>query len=170
MEDDYDLGALKKPKRKNSRAKGSTFERGVSKQLNERFNVKVFSRTPGSGAYATTHNLPEHLQIHGDIITPQEFKYTLELKKGYNDVSLYNLYDYSSTFWNFWAQAEKDAGKSRKAPMLIFKQDRKPTLAMVHASAGFTSTKFIQLHKDDELLNLYFFDDILQEDTSLWFG
>lgn len=170
MEDDFDLGPLKKPKRKNSRAKGSTFERETAKRLNERFEVKTFSRTPGSGAYATTHNLPEHLQIHGDIISPQEFKYTLELKKGYNSINLYDLFNYSSTFWDFWAQAEKDAKKSRKTPMLIFKQDRKPTLAMVSVDAGFTSSTYIQLHKEDEEYRLYFFDEILQEPTDLWFG
>lgn len=168
MQDDYDLGPLKKPKRKNSRAKGSTFERSVAKQLNERFDTKVFSRTPGSGAFATTHNLPEHLKIHGDIITTEGFRYTLELKKGYNQVSLYDLFNYSSTFWDFWAQAVKDAGKSKKMPMLIFKQDRKPTLAMVCVEAGFTSDNYIQLHKGSEEYRLYHFDEILQEDSIRW--
>ena len=58
MEDSYDFEKLrKKPKRKNSKAKGSAFERKVAKILNEHFETTDFQRSPGSGAYATTHNL-----------------------------------------------------------------------------------------------------------------
>jgi len=99
MKDDYDLSQLrKKPKRKNSRTKGNTFERQVAKILNDRFKTTEFSRSPGSGAFATTHSLPEHLKIYGDLITPQKFKYCIECKKGYNNLNLYSLYNYSSDF------------------------------------------------------------------------
>jgi Holliday junction resolvase len=74
MKDNYDISKLNKKKKKvNSRAKGSTFERQIAKILNERFNTSEFSRTPGSGAFATTHSLPDHLKIYGDLITPQNF-------------------------------------------------------------------------------------------------
>ena len=87
MEDSYDFEKLrKKPKRKNSKAKGSAFERKVAKILNEHFETPDFQRSPGSGAYATTHNLPDHLKIYGDLITPKNFIYTIECKKGYNDL------------------------------------------------------------------------------------
>jgi len=47
MQDDYDLKKLRdKPKRKNSRAKGSRFELKLVKDLNEHFNTKDFARTP----------------------------------------------------------------------------------------------------------------------------
>ncbi len=94
MEDNYDISPLKKKKRKNSRAKGSTFERSIAKTLNDRFNTSEFSRSPGSGAFATTHTLPDHLKIYGDLITPQNFKYCIECKKGYNNQNLYSLYNY----------------------------------------------------------------------------
>ena len=84
MKDDYDLTKLlaKKGKKKlNSKAKGSRFERKISDMLNERFKTKDFCRTPGSGAFATTHSLPDHLRIYGDLITPKNFKFILELKK-----------------------------------------------------------------------------------------
>ena len=56
MEDNYDLSKLKsKKKRKNSRAKGNAFERKIAETLNKRFNTKEFCRTPGSGAFATSH-------------------------------------------------------------------------------------------------------------------
>ena len=81
---------------------------------------------------------------------------------------MYSLFDYNSTFWGFWDQAVRDATKSCKMPMLIFKQDRKPTLAMVCVEAGFTSDNYIQLHKGSEEYRLYHFDEILQEDTIRW--
>ena len=63
----------------NSRRKGSNFERAIAKKLNGRFETEEFCRTPGSGAFGTTHkNLPDHLKIHGDLITPERFLYVIE--------------------------------------------------------------------------------------------
>ena len=99
MEDNYDISKLKKKKKVNSRTKGASFERQIATMLNKRFNTKEFSRTPGSGAFATTHNLPEHLKLHGDLITPKNFRYCIECKKGYNKENLYSLDNYRSDFW-----------------------------------------------------------------------
>jgi Holliday junction resolvase len=96
MEDNFDISGLKKKKKVNSRTKGSTFERQIAKKLNERFNTTEFMRSPGSGAFASTHTLPEHLKIHGDLITPKNFKFCIECKKGYNKENLYSLYNNSS--------------------------------------------------------------------------
>ena len=66
IDDILSHGEFGKKKRINSRRKGNAFERKMASQLNERFGTKEFARTPGSGAYATTHqNLPEHLKILG---------------------------------------------------------------------------------------------------------
>ena len=82
------FGEFSKKKRVNSKRKGSNFERKIAKILNERLNTKEFSRTPGSGAFATTHkNLPENLRIQGDLITPTSFPFVVECKNGY-DVQL----------------------------------------------------------------------------------
>ena len=131
MEDNYDFSVLKKKKKENSRAKGSTFERSIAKMFNDRFKTAEFSRTPGSGAFATTHSLPDYLKIYGDLITPMNFKYCIECKKGYNKENLYSLYNYSSDFWKFVDQCEKDSEKCQKIPMVIFKQDRQKILAIV---------------------------------------
>ena len=112
MKDNYDLTQLrKKPKRKNSRNKGNTFERHIAKLLNDRFKTEEFSRSPGSGAFATTHKVPDHLKIYGDLLTPQKFKFCIECKKGYNNQNLYSLYNYSSEIWKFIEQSEKDSEK-----------------------------------------------------------
>jgi Holliday junction resolvase len=74
----YDLleKDLKKP-RKNSKRKGANFERKVVKILEERFD-HPFSRTPGSGAFATTHKTVQDMS--GDIIVPAGFRFCIEAK------------------------------------------------------------------------------------------
>jgi len=168
MEDNYDFSALKKKKRVNSRAKGSSFERAVAKILNDRFNTTEFSRTPGSGAFATTHTLPDHLKIYGDLITPLNFKYCIECKKGYNKENLYSLYNYSSDFWKFVDQCEKDSEKCHKIPMVIFKQDRQKTLAIVPYNILYKSNNYIEIHKEEKTYRVYLFDDLLKELDYFW--
>jgi len=171
MEDNYDISALKKKKRVNSRTKGNTFERQIAKLLNDRFNTTEFSRTPGSGAFATTHTLPDHLKIYGDLITPQNFKYCIECKKGYNNENLYSLYNYSSAFWGFLDQCEKDSKKCCKIPMVIFKQDRQPTLAIVPSYVHYNSNpiKYIQIMKSDLVkYNIYLLEDLLKQSDFCW--
>lgn len=168
MKDNYDISALKKKKKVNSRAKGSTFERQIAKILNDRLGTTEFSRTPGSGAFATTHTLPDHLKIYGDLITPQNFKYCLECKKGYNNQNLYSLYNHSSDFWKFIEQCQKDSEKCGKIPMVIFKQDRQPTLAIIPSHVVVESNNYIEIHKESQYYRVYMFDDLLQENDSIW--
>ena len=180
MEDNYDLKKLRqKPKRKNSRAKGHGFERDVAKLLNDRFDTTEFSRTPGSGAFATTHTLPAHLKIYGDLITPYKFKYCIECKKGYNNINLYSLYNNSSEVWDFLRQTEKDSKKCGRIPMMILKQDRKPILAFIpsykanktihglsYTSISYKKDKF---HAGQDW-NIYKFGDLLGLDDNVWLG
>jgi hypothetical protein len=174
MDDNYDISALKKKKRVNSRTKGSTFERQIAKALNNRFNTTEFSRTPGSGAFATTHTLPDHLKIYGDLITPKDFKFCIECKKGYNKENLYSLYNYSSDLWGFLDQCEKDSDKCDKIPMVIFKQDRHPTLAIVPDSVKpINPFPYIEIHKRQGFYKasyrIYKFDQLLKDLDSIWF-
>ena len=174
MEDNYDISALKKKKRKNSKAKGSTFERNIAKILNDRFNTSEFSRSPGSGAFATTHTLPEHLKIYGDLITPQNFKYCIECKKGYNNLNLYSLYNYSSEWWGFLEQCEKDSDKCGRIPMVIFKQDRQPTLAIVPSHVQTNKLQpYIEIRKEEDaftvkVFRIYKLEDLLDDYDSFW--
>ena len=144
MDDIFDISKLKKKKKVNSRTKGSSFERQICKSFNSRFNTKEFCRSPGSGAFATTHSLPKHLKIYGDLITPINFKYCIECKKGYNKENLYSLYNYRSSFWKFIDQCEKDSEKCGKVPMVIFKQDRQPILTIVPEYISFDLNNYIE--------------------------
>ena len=172
MKDDYDISPLKKKKKVNSRAKGSSFERQVAKLLNDRLNTTEFSRTPGSGAFATTHSLPDHLKIYGDLITPQNFRYCIECKKGYNNQNLYSLYNDSSEFWKFIEQCHKDSKKCGKLPMVIFKQDRQPTLLIIpHYVRVNKEYHYIQIEdiKTQDKYKIYLFDEIIKaEPDQFW--
>ena len=134
LQDSYDLNLIKeklsKKKKINSRSKGNTFERKICSLLNDRFNTTEFARTPGSGAFATTHSLPEHLKVHGDLITPLKFKYIIECKKGYNKVSISSLFNKSSELWDFITKAERDSVNAKKDFIIIFQQDRQPTVTI----------------------------------------
>ena len=70
-------GEFKKKKRVNSRRKGNAFEREIAKLLNTRFNTTDFCRSPGSGAFATTHLLPQYMKVYGDLITPENFNFRM---------------------------------------------------------------------------------------------
>ena len=170
MKDNYDLTNLrKKNTRKNSRTKGNSFERQISKALNDRFRTTEFSRSPGSGAFATTHTLPEHLKIYGDLITPQKFRFCIECKKGYNNQNLYSLYNYKSEVWKFIEQSEKDSAKCNLIPMVIFKQDRQPALAIIPQAVVVTEDiKYIEIHNKKHY-RVYLFDELLKCWDSMWF-
>ena len=133
MEDDYDLSKLVKNKKKrlNSKNKGNTFQRKIAQMLNEHFATTDFAPTPGSGAFATTHNLPAHLQIYGDLITPQNFCFVLECKKGYNSENIGSTFTNKSLIREALQQADRDAKKCSKIPMVIFQQDRKDILCII---------------------------------------
>ena len=170
MNDDYDISSLKKKKKVNSRSKGSTFERSIAKVFNEKFNTSEFSRTPGSGAFATTHSLPDHLKIYGDLITPQKFRFCIECKKGYNNINHYSLLDYSSKLWEFIEQCQKDSDKCNKSPMVIFKQDRQKTLAIVDSNSIPNNIyNYIKIEKDNKEYIIYYFDDLIKEGNYYWF-
>lgn len=172
MKDDYDISALKRKKKVNSRTKGSTFERNIAKLLNERLKTTEFSRTPGSGAFATTHSLPDHLKIYGDLITPINFKYCIECKKGYNKESLYSIFNYSSDFWGFVNQCQKDSEKCSKLPLVIFKQDRQPTLAIILSQNSSqpepTKTPYFEINQNRVFYKVCLFDELLKEPDSFW--
>jgi hypothetical protein len=128
--------ALARPKRKNSKAIGNNFQRRVAKLLNEKFETTDFQNTPGSGAYATTHSLPEHLQIWGDLITPLNFAYVIECKFAYEDTiqDFYALINPKSKIYEFIEQVERDAAASNKKPLLIYAQRRKPLVCFIRSN------------------------------------
>ena len=134
MKDVFDLTPLKKTRKKkvNSRAKGNRFENKVAKMLNERFETDEFCRSPGSGAFATTHKLPKHLQLYGDLITPEKFRFVIECKKGYNSEGISELLNPKSNTLSMIAQASRDSVRANKKFLLIVGQDRKDPIVFTN--------------------------------------
>ena len=123
LKDILNHGDFKKKKRVNSRRKGNAFEREIAKLFNTRFGTKDFCRSPGSGAFATTHELPQHIKVHGDLITPQKFKFILECKSGY-DVTFEDIFKPKSDLYKFIEQARRDAKKADKDWLVVYKKTR----------------------------------------------
>ena len=170
LKDNSDLSPLKKKKRKNSKAKGSSFERKVAKILNERFNTNEFARTPGSGAFATTHTLPKHLQIWGDLITPENFKYIFECKSGYNNEGIHSLINPKSRLWGWVTQMERDAESAEKPSILLIYQDRKPIITFIKYKEEIEksiNTYSIVIINNNKYILLYL-TDLLGMDDSLF--
>ena len=169
MKDNFDLANLKAPKKRiNSRSKGSSFERKICNLLNSTFETKEFCRTPGSGAFATTHKLPEHLKIHGDLITPEKFKFTIECKKGYNKENLSSLFSSNSKLAEFISQAKKDSIKANKPFLIIWQQDRTDILCILDKC-------FIPTYRDMKYLTykehiIVRLKDMLNASRGLWFN
>ena len=173
--DSFDLSNLRKKKGKiNSGIKGKAFERKVCEMLNERFQTKDFMRTPGSGAFATAHTLPDHVVIYGDLITPLNFKFTIECKKGYNKESISSLFNDKSNFSEFIKQAEQDSKKANKELLIILAQDRQEPLALVRQQ-GFQNfisefNEYAVLYKYNNLYLILKLKEILKLPTYTFFN
>ena len=130
--DILELGEFGRKKRVNSRNKGNAFERKIAKMLNERFETKEFCRTPGSGAFGTTHkHLPTHIKVHGDLITPQSFRFIIECKNGYN-ILLDDVFNKRSDFWKFIKQAEREGNQVGKEWLLIYQKTRRKPIVVTN--------------------------------------
>lgn len=174
MKDDFDVSKLIRTKKKriNSRTKGNTFENKICKILNEKFNTTDFMRSPGSGAFATSHKLPEHLQIHGDLITPKNFRFTIECKKGYNKESLSSVFNPKSNLISFIEQAETDAKKENKDFILVFAQDRQPIIILINSKILYTYEVDIKISikiKEEEY-TMMLLDDLLRYNNNFFYN
>lgn len=150
---------IKKP-RKNSRRKGANYERKLAKQFEDRFD-QPFMRTPGSGAFATTHRGKGILnEMRGDLIVPQGFKFLIEAKSGYvSHLYMDKLFDPRSKLYEFIRQAKRDAEKAHKEWMVIWKGDRKKDLVFTQHDRFPSSPKVVvntncYMYKLENLINM----------------
>lgn len=111
--------------RKNSRNKGSRFERVIAKAF-EAWTGYKFSRTPGSGGWAKAKD------AMGDLVCTDEkhsrrFPLSIECKN-YQDIKFEHLLLGNKTckIHDFWEQATKDANRAKKLPVLIMRYNSMP--------------------------------------------
>ena len=106
-----------------SRDKGNRLERDVAKQLSEWWGEeKSFRRTPLSGGWDK--------RACGDLIVPERFPFTPELKncEGWELHQL--LTSDKSMLDRHWAQAVGEVGAGKK-PLLIFTRNHQPVFYMM---------------------------------------
>ena len=162
-------------KKGGGKAKGSGFEREISRYLTEWLTGQrkkyYFSRSPGSGALATM--VAANDDISSDIIALQpEAKiicdnFSVECKNGYAEASLdKHLKDNkNNTIEDFWIQVNRDAAKGNKNPMLIFKKKGNNIIWLGIGSSAYDKLKeylfelkFVQLNFANGLETVYLFD------------
>ena len=143
-------------KKLNSKSKGSRIEREIAKKLTERFK-KDFIRTPMSGAYYTLNpgQLTENLS--GDIITPENFKYSIEIK-GRKEITFHKVLN--GAFDEFIEQCEKDAFSVNKLPLIIVKLNNYPPFCLVKNTKS-------DLHYKG--YNILYLDKLLQKPDKFFF-
>jgi hypothetical protein len=126
---------------KTQKQKGNAGELKTAKILMETFSGEKFSRSPNSGAFASTHknalSQEADAMLAGDLICPQNFRFCVEVKSGYR-LDLGDLLDSGnsktkSIMRKFLKQVCTDADRVRLAPMLVYIRDRREPVAIVPA-------------------------------------
>jgi hypothetical protein len=117
-------------------------ERDVVHILNNKFQQMLsqnpswgmFSRTIGSGnrwGQGVILSSQAKQTFSGDIVVPTNFLWTIESKGGYNDVDINAAFDGGHTQIDaFIQQVSDDAGRTNRKPVILWKKDRKPRLAI----------------------------------------
>lgn len=107
----------------NSRSKGNKNERELAK-LFKAWTKKEFARTPSSGGLQWKSS-----NSKGDIVCTTEghyFPFCIEAKN-YKDINFEHLlYLPKPKILEFWAQAERDANKANKIPLLFMRYNGMP--------------------------------------------
>jgi len=124
----------KKKNKVDGKAKGDRTERNLCKFLGKHFGEE-FSKAPGSGARTSqVAYLPEHAKktLTGDICVPEGFKWVIECKGGYeDDMNLTNVCEGVACLDEFIEQVTKDSEYCGRKPIIFWKRNRKPWLAIL---------------------------------------
>lgn len=156
-------------KRKNSSKKGKRAENNLCHIFEKKFEM-IFSRVPESGAMATRGRVKKSVEseVCGDIITPDNFKFVIESKKGY-DLDIINFFynekmfsgkkTDKKTFESFLKQVEDDSKRANKEPMLIYYKDYRPPII---------ATTYEKIIDKDKNYMVYFYNSKSWFITSLY--
>jgi hypothetical protein len=127
-----------KPKRKksvNCKHKGNRYENKLRDVLRLRFGTDYFSRSVGSGnRHGQVAALPQHAKdtYTGDLVCPENFKFAIEVKGGYDDVDLWTaVTNGHAQIDKFIAQAAEESKESHRKPIIFWQKSRKAWLAII---------------------------------------
>lgn len=177
IEDIFGDDGKKKPIK--SGQKGKRNEREICELLNERFNNLLkannwgeFNRSLGSGnRWGQKVKLSKHAAdtFTGDIAAPENFKFVLESKAGYN-IDLCNVFLGGDRQLDlFLEQVTHDSEGLKKfgvhrEPLCLWKKDRKPRLAFIKADLNY---EYSMKYRDWTVVA---FEDLLKEPDSFFFN
>ncbi len=103
-----------------------------------------------------------------DLVTPENFGFTIESKGGYDDVDLVSAFEGGhSQIDEFLKQAQFDADRVGRKPIVVWKKSRKPLLAMIKTVDLPKITWEYQMNYRD--WSIVWFDILLKEPDSFWF-
>lgn len=169
----------KRTKKIKSGKKGKRVELELVKKLNNRF-FKIlnsnpswgkFSRTVGSGNRwgQNVHLSKKATDTYtGDIVCPENFKFVLESKGGYNDIDLCSAFNKgSSEIDKFLKQVSDDSKRCGRKPLLFWKKDRKPRLSFLKAK-DFLETNINYSMKYREWIVISF-EDLMKMNDDFFF-
>lgn len=178
MDDDFEIDNIfenfeHKKKKVNGKKKGNRVELELCKKLTSFFN-STFSRSIGSGnRWSQVSNMPSHAKqtLTGDICVPENFKWVIECKGGYDDdVDFSSVLDNGcSRIDEFIKQSKHDAETSGRLPIIMWKRSRKPWVAIIRQDdLEDFDFKFYMIYKDWIILSL---DSILKTtEKEFWFN
>lgn len=113
--------------RKNSKSKGNRFERSVCKAF-QNWSGYEFSRTPASGGlrWKKADNISSDV-VCSDPKHAKRFSLSIECKS-YHDIKFEHLLlgMKSCKIDSFWNQANRDAERAKKIPVLIMRYNSMP--------------------------------------------
>jgi hypothetical protein len=182
MEEDAEVEDIfnKKPKKIKSGKKGKRVELELVKNLNHRFQ-KILASNPDLGSFSRSigsgNRWGQHVHLSknasntysGDIVCPDNFKFVLESKGGYNDIDLCSVFGGGqSELDGFLDQVTSDSERCGRKPLLLWKKDRKPRLAFLKAKdLPPMELKCSMKYKDWIVVN---YDDLMSLDDGFFFS
>lgn len=166
-------GNKKNKSKVDGKKKGNRTELGLCKLLTKHFDVD-FTRSVGSGNRWGQVNLSAQAKqvFSGDICVPDGFLWVFESKGGYEkEIDLTNAMDGDgiAQLDKFIEQSTHDANECGRKPIICWKRNRKPWLAMIRKQELDPVDKFqyYLLYRDWFIISL---EELLNStERSFWF-
>ena len=171
----------------NSKNKGSSFERLISKKISLWYSNgekdDLFYRTSNSGGRFTVriNKGKETSGQHGDVCSysseSELFSKNILIEcKHYKDADLWSLFTESKgdNIFNWWKEAVKESVDSKTEPMLVVRQNNRPILLLTSTrltkliSLSSNLTPYMQILSMEMLPSVYKFEDFLSIDSNMF--
>lgn len=153
-------------KKVNGKKKGNSFEREISNKFSKRFEEitgieKSFRRNSDSGSFfggkqkVRTEQYDLDNACFGDIMTPKNFKFTLECKSYHTPPTIASILKSNIKNWDEWIeQSESDAESANKKQFLVVKYNNIPEMAIIKDDLTHFGIYPTILYKEYKVYNL----------------